>query len=63
MLSTLLQYRGMSNGFSKTKGFCFENSFFFFIHGACMCEGVGDDSRHGAWHVDIHMEMCICYMN
>ena len=29
MLSTLLQYRGMSNGFSKTKGFCFENSFFF----------------------------------
>ena len=24
-----------------------------------MCEGVGEDSRHGAWHVDIHVEMCI----
>ena len=30
-----------------------------FIHGKCMCEGVGEDSRHGAWHVDIHVEMCI----
>ena len=25
----------------------------FFIHGKCMCEGVGEDSRHEAWHVDI----------
>ena len=24
-----------------------------------MCEEVGEDSRHGAWHVDIHVEMCI----
>ena len=24
-----------------------------------MCEGVGEDSRHGACHVDIHVEMCI----
>ena len=24
-----------------------------------MCEGVSEDSRHGAWHVDIHVEMCI----
>ena len=24
-----------------------------------MCEGLGEDSRHGAWHVDIHVEMCI----
>ena len=24
-----------------------------------MCVGVSDDSRHGAWHVDIHVEMCI----
>ena len=24
-----------------------------------MCEGVGNDSRHRAWHVDIRVEMCI----
>ena len=24
-----------------------------------MCEGVGKDSRHGAWHVDIRIGMCI----
>ena len=24
-----------------------------------MCEGVGEDSRHGAWHVDIRVGMCI----
>ena len=39
-----------------------KNLFFLkivFIHGKCMCEGVGKDSRHGAWHVDIHVEMCI----
>ena len=22
-----------------------------------MCEGVDEDSRHEAWHVDIHVEM------
>ena len=31
----------------------------YFIHGKCMCEGVREDSRHGAWHVDIHVEICI----
>ena len=24
-----------------------------------MCEGVGGDSRHGAWHVDIRVGLCI----
>ena len=24
-----------------------------------MCEGVGEDSRHRAWHVNIRVEMCI----
>ena len=24
-----------------------------------MCEGVGEDSRHGAWHVDIQVGMYI----
>ena len=44
-------YRRLTKDFSKTKIFCFGNSFF--IHGKCMCEGVGKDSRHGAWHVVI----------
>ena len=49
----------MSNEFSNThkkKSFVLETVF---IHGKCMCEGVGEDLRHGAWHVDIHVEMCI----
>ena len=25
-----------------------------------MCEGVGEDSRHGIGHVDIQVESCIC---
>ena len=24
-----------------------------------MCEGVDEDSRHGAWHVDVRVGMCI----
>ena len=35
---------GSSNGFQKQKSlFCNH----FFIHGKCMCEGVGENSRHG----------------
>ena len=45
---------------TKTKSFCFE---IVFIYGICMCEGVGEDSRYGAWHVDIHIETCMFYMN
>ena len=41
-------------GFKIKKIFCFENSF---IHGKCMCGGVDEDSRYGAWHVDIHVEI------
>ena len=49
---------GLSNGMIyKTKIFCFEKTIF--IHGICMCEGVGEDSRHGAWHIDIHVEICM----
>ena len=47
---------GLSNGFQKQEIFVLKT---FFIHGKCMCEGVGDDSRHGAWQVDIHVEMCM----
>ena len=31
-----------------------------FIHGLGMCEGVGEDSRHGIRHVDIQVGSCIC---
>ena len=24
-----------------------------------MCEGIGEDSRHGVWQVDIRVGMCI----
>ena len=44
----------------KIKSFCFE---IVFIHGICMCEGVDEDSRYVAWHVDIHIETCMFYMN
>ena len=46
---------GLSNGFQKQNFFVLKTVF---IHEKCMCEGVGKDSRHGAWHVDIHVEMC-----
>ena len=38
--------------FLKTKIFCFENCIFL-AFGLGMCEGVGQDSRHGIRHVDI----------
>ena len=31
--------------FRKQKSFILKTVFF--IHGKCMCEGVGEDSRHG----------------
>ena len=30
-----------------------------FIHGISMCEGVGEDSRHGIGNVDIQVGSCI----
>ena len=36
---------GSSNRFQKQKSFILKT---FFIHRKCMCEGVGEDSRHGA---------------
>ena len=47
---------GWSSGFQKKKYFVLKNVF---IHGKCMCEGFDEDSRQGAWHVDIHVEMCM----
>ena len=37
--------RDLSNGFQKQKYFVLKAVF---IYGKCMCEGVGEDSRHGA---------------
>ena len=31
-----------------------------FIHGISICEGVGEDSRHGIGHVDIQVGSFIC---
>ena len=31
-----------------------------FIHGLGMCEGVGEDSRHGIGHVEIQVGSCNC---
>ena len=33
--------------FSRTKSFCFENWIFLLAFGFSICEGVGEDSRHG----------------
>ena len=45
--------------FSRTKRFCFENDVLL-AFGLSMCEGVGEDSRHGIRHVDIQVGSCIC---
>ena len=44
--------------FSRTKTFCFENCIFL-TFGLGMCEGVGEDSRHGIGHVYIQVGSCI----
>ena len=44
--------------FSRIKIFCLENDVFL-AFGLGMCEGVGEDSRHGIGHVDIQVRSCI----
>ena len=39
--------------------FCFENCILLAFD-LGMCEGVGEDSRHGIGHVDIQVGSCIC---
>ena len=55
-LSNGFHYQRFVQWFQKKKSFVLKTVF---IHGKCMCEGVGKDSRHGIWHVDIHVEMCM----
>ena len=44
----------LGNKFLRTKGFCFENCILL-AFGLGMCEGVGEDSRHGIGNVDIQV--------
>ena len=47
----------------KNKNLLFKKKTHTHTQGKCMCEGVGEDSRHGAWHVDIYVETCIFLLN
>ena len=49
----------LSMMFSRTKTFRFENVVFLSF-GLDICEGVGEDLRHGIGHVDIQVGSCIC---
>ena len=45
--------------FSKTKSFVLK-IVILLAFGLGMCEGIGEDSRHGTGHVDIQVGLCIC---
>ena len=38
----------------------FLKTVFLLAFALCICEGVGEDSRHGTRHVDIQVGSCIC---
>ena len=44
----------LNSKFSRTKTFCFEN-YILLAFSLGMCEGAGEDSRHGIGHVDIRI--------
>ena len=44
--------------FQEQKDFVLKNVFLL-AFGLGMCEGVGEDSRHGIGHVDIQVRSCI----
>ena len=44
----------LCNKFSRTKSFCLK-TVFLLAFGLGMCEGIGEDSRHGIVHVDIQV--------
>ena len=52
-LSNILPNLGSE--FSRTNNFCFENCIILLAFGLGICEGVGEDSRHGFGHVDIRV--------
>ena len=45
--------------FQEQKSFVLK-TVFLLAFGLGMCEGVGEDSRHGIGHVDIQVGSCIC---
>ena len=49
----------LGSKFSKTKSFCLK-IVFLLAFALGMCEGVGEDSRHGFGHVDIQVGSWIC---
>ena len=58
---------GLSNRFYQNSVVCFQEqkpfvlkTVFFLTFGLGMCEGVGEDSRHGIGHVNIQVGSCIC---
>ena len=46
--------------FQEQKGFVLK-TVFLLAFGLGMCEGVGEDSRHGIGHVDIQVGSCIYF--
>ena len=51
-------HKYISKGFPRTnKYLCFENDLSYMA--SCICEGVGEDSRHGMGHADIQVGICI----
>ena len=44
--------------FQEQKSFVLK-TIYLLAFGLCMCEGVGEDSRHGIGHVDIQVGSCI----
>ena len=52
-------YRNSVVSFREQKAFVLK-TVFLLAFGLGMCEGVGEDSRHGIGHVDIQVGSCIC---
>ena len=52
-------YRILVVSFREQKSFVLK-TVFLLPFGLSMCEGVGEDSRHGFGHVDNQVRSCIC---
>ena len=52
-------YRNSIVSFREQKAFVLK-TMILLAFGLSMCEGVGEDSRHGIGHVDIQVGSCIC---
>ena len=48
-------YRNSVISFQEQKAFVVKTGYFYSHIGLGMCEGVGEDSRHGFGHVDIRV--------